>query len=115
MEPSPARDSPCYLWTGVLNNPSEEDIETLSNLEAKELVIDREVAPSTGTPHLHIYLNLHQKRRLSGMKKIHPEVHWEHVRSRQATIDYCSKGEVLVTRLQKIPKKKVLSQAIELL
>lgn len=105
-------DAPRFRWTGVLNNYSEEELATLSNLEGKELVIDKEVGEE-GTPHLHIYVNLHKKLRLSQMKALSPRAHWEGVKDRQHCIDYCSKGEVVVKRVLSQVAKRELGDAIE--
>jgi len=48
-------------WTLVINNYTDEQVNALVNISeevAKELVVDKEVAPETGTPHLHVYLSL---------------------------------------------------------
>lgn len=42
------------LWTGVLNNYTDEELTSLTQLDCLELVIDKEVGEE-GTPHLHIY------------------------------------------------------------
>lgn len=46
------------------------------------------------------------------MKQLHPRVHWEHVKSRQKCIAYCSKGEVVVKRLRETVCRE-LDAAIE--
>lgn len=87
------------MWTGVLNNYTEEDLDMLTHLDCPELLIDKEVGEE-GTPHLHIYLHLDRKKRLSQMKELHERIHWEHVKSRSKCIAYCSKGDVVVKRLR---------------
>lgn len=100
-------DNPKVQWFMTLNNPTEEELEKLLSLppeEAEELVVDREVGEKEGTPHLHAYIHWRQRKRLSQMKAILPRAHWEGVRSRPNTIDYVSKGEVLVRRLRQAPQ-----------
>lgn len=89
-------------WFMTLNNFTQAELETLQALtpeEAPELVVDEEVGEE-GTPHLHAYIHWAEKRRLSQMKTFLPRAHWEGVRSRPHTIDYVSKGKVLVRRLR---------------
>lgn len=66
---------------------------------AKELVVDEEVGEE-GTPHLHIFLSLVSKKRLSQMKELVPRAHWEKVKARKNCIDYCSKGKVVFSKLK---------------
>lgn len=98
-------------WTGVLNNYTDEELNAVAALDCPELVVDKEVGEE-GTPHLHIYLKLAKKRRLTHLKKLVPRAHWEKVKSREDCIRYCSKGEVVVSRLLADPKKSRLSDAL---
>lgn len=78
-----------------------------------ELVIGREAAPTTGTPHLHVYIRLAKKERLSGMKRLLEGAHWEPVKSREQCIEYCMKdGDVVVNELSSKPHANELSEAI---
>lgn len=91
------QDTRRYRWYATINNFTEEDIESLKSVDHRELVVGKETAPSTGTPHLHVYIALHQKKRLSQMKKICARAHWEAVQDRKRCIEYCMKdGEVVV-------------------
>lgn len=47
------------------------------------------------------------------MKRLQERAHWEVVRDRAACIEYCSKGEVVVSRLLKKPSRPKLSDAID--
>lgn len=62
------------------------------------MVADKEVGKQ-GTPHLHVYIRLKTKKRLSAMKEMHGEAHWEPVKDRKACIAYCSKGETFVNKV----------------
>nr|WQA30151.1 MAG: rep protein [Cressdnaviricota sp.] len=99
-------------WTGVLNNYTEDELSALTQLDCPELVIDKEVGKE-GTPHLHIYLKLEKKARLTKLKDLCPRAHWEVVHDREATIRYCSKGDVVVSRLIAPVARKRLSAALE--
>lgn len=92
-----AQDNPRYRWYATINNFTEADIESLKSADHRELVVGKETAPSTGTPHLHVYIALHQRKRLAQMKQLVEGAHWEPVKDRKKCIEYCTKdGEVLV-------------------
>lgn len=105
------------MWTGVLNNPSEDETSTLLELYpdvAKELVVAREVGEE-GTPHLHVYLSLASRKRLVQMKKISPRAHWEHVKSRTNCIQYCKKGGNILCDYSKCTRSNALHDALQTL
>lgn len=81
-----ARGPRGMFWTGVLNNYSEDDINALSQLDCRELVIAKEVGKETQTPHLHIYIRFEKRQYMSHLKTIHPTAHWELVRDRARCI-----------------------------
>lgn len=91
-----ARDVARFRWYATINNYEAEDIDSLSNLPHKELVIGKEEAPTTGTPHLHVYISLERKERLSYMKSVCCRAHWEPVKDRSKCIEYCTKDGVIV-------------------
>nr|QJQ37741.1 replication-associated protein [Cressdnaviricota sp.] len=78
------------------------------------MVIDKEVG-SEGTPHLHLFLHLEKPEYLSYLKKVCERAHWEPVKNRGKCIEYCSKGEVVVSRLLEQPRKRQLSDAVQCL
>lgn len=45
-----------YAWCFTLNNYTDEEIRRLESLECERLVVGKEVAPTTGTPHLQGYI-----------------------------------------------------------
>jgi len=63
-----------HNWCFTLNNPTEDDEATISNLwtEAKctYVVFGRETAPTTGTPHLQGFVVFPRKLRFRGVKRI---------------------------------------------
>lgn len=65
----PPRDSPCFMWTGVLNNPTEAETQALLDIQqlAKEIVVDSEIGEKEGTHHNHIYVSMKAKQRLASM------------------------------------------------
>lgn len=96
------------MWTGVLNNYTETDIETFKNLDVVEILVGAEEAPTTGTPHLHIYIRFQGQQYLSALKKICERAHWEPVRNRAKSIEYCRKdGKVVVEKLLSVEKKEL--------
>lgn len=106
-------DNARYRWYATINNFSEEDVEKLQATTHKELVIGKEEAPTTGTPHLHVYIALVKKLRLAQMKELCGTAHWEPVRDRAKCIEYCTKcGDVLVNELLNGPKSRELDEAI---
>lgn len=63
-------------WCFVLNNYTEEDLKAIVALHETEkisfLIIGKELAPSTGTPHLQAYLETTTRMLGSALKKIMP-------------------------------------------
>lgn len=61
-------------WTITLNNYTEDEVKTFDQVvaqgKANYLCYQKEVAPSTGTPHLQAYIALAKRARLTGVKKL---------------------------------------------
>lgn len=49
-------------WFFTLNNWVPSDLIILQNLECDYMIYCFEVAPSTGTPHLHVYMEFKEKQ-----------------------------------------------------
>lgn len=101
------------MWTGVLNNPTEAEVEEVLKMypdQAKELVVDKEVGEE-GTPHLHIFASMVTKKRLAQMKSLITRAHWEKVKSRSHCIEYCSKGEVIFSQLKTVRGNRLAAAA----
>lgn len=86
-------------WSATLNNYSNENLEYLQSLHGdmhlRYIIIGKEIAPSTGTPHLQIYLETNKKITLKGLKNLLNvrELHLEMSRgSADQNIAYCKKG-----------------------
>lgn len=82
----------CKHWVFTVNNytEGEERLEWLKDYDY--CVAGEEVAPDTGTKHLQGYVCFTQRKRLTALKKLHKEAHWEQCRGtpKQAS-DYCKK------------------------
>jgi len=93
MDENPKERSRAWVFT--LNNYDENDINTLSTLECSYIIYGKEVAPSTGTPHLQGYIYFTHARRHSALKKL---LKWWIKAAKGAPDqqkDYCSKdGDV---------------------
>jgi hypothetical protein len=48
----------------TINNYTDEHIDALNGIDCKYIVYGREVAPTTGTPHLHAFIIFHNARSL---------------------------------------------------
>ena len=57
----------CFVFT--LNNYTDESLIVLDELDCKYLIYGKEVAPSTGTPHLQGYVSFPSPRSLSSVRK----------------------------------------------
>ena len=83
---------------GTLNNPKdgpEETLERLHNLSKAAYTVGQLEKGTQGTVHLQFTITLSVNKRLSAMKKIHSEVHWELTRS-QAADRYCQKSDTRI-------------------
>lgn len=82
--PSPPR-SPLYkAWSLTIFNPTDQQYEVLRtwNEMCDELVVCREIAPTTGSLHLHVYVAFPQRKRMEAVKKlIGQDVHCKFVKA----------------------------------
>lgn len=82
-----------YCWT--LNNYTDEEVESIKKTECRYIIFGKEIAPSTGTPHLQGYVYFDEKKT---MKAIHKLKGWERTALTEAKGDdkqnkaYCSKS-----------------------
>jgi len=91
-------------WYFTINNYSPEDVQILQNLECDYITYGYEVAPTTGTPHLHVYVEFDRKRMWSYVRSVIPErsskleVRWG---TQQQMIEYCQEEGNFIERGQK--------------
>lgn len=64
-------------WVYTLSNYTDEELEALRSLEAKVHWAGREIAPTTGTPHLQGYIRFEKPCRLSWWKNNFKRAHVE--------------------------------------
>lgn len=85
-----------YLVT--LNNPTDEELQLIQTIMAnqeknlKYAVIGHEIAPTTGTPHIHVYFHFVNQHSFSSIKKKFPRARIDTCRgSPQQVSQYCKK------------------------
>jgi len=84
-------------FTFTLNNYNDDNIAALAALPCTYLCYAKEVAPSTGTPHLQGYVVFKSAKRVTGVAKLIPGAHIEIAKgTTQQSVDYCSKSADLV-------------------
>ena len=96
-------------WLVTINNPSNEEIDELIEFKGcKYKVIARELAPSTGTSHIHALICLTCNARASKLKKALPRAHLDLVRGTfdQAYNYVIKEGAVIYENGEK-PKKQL--------
>jgi len=90
--PAPASQS--RRWVFTLFNYTQDDEVALKTVPSTYMVYGKEIAPDTGSPHLQGFIIFEKPKRLSALKKIHPQAHWESAKAdSQRAADYCKKGE----------------------
>lgn len=107
-------------WCFTHNNYSQADIDSLVSKadSTKYLVFGREVAPTTGTPHLQGYVYFEAPKRLSWLRNHFISCHYEIARgSHEDASNYCKKEgdfeEFGSFPSSTGPKKKFLDLIIE--
>jgi len=80
-------------WCFTFNNYTEEDLEVLK-AKGDYGIIGRELAPTTGTPHLQGYIHWKNKMRLSTLRKINKKISWRAAKGSAAQNKiYCTKED----------------------
>lgn len=88
-----------YIFT--LNNYTPEQELVLQDLDVKYIIYGREIAPTTGTPHLQGYFYLHHAKTFKSTKKFVgiDSIHLEQAKgSPQSNKKYCSKDANVFTK-----------------
>ncbi len=81
-------------WCFTLNNPEKSDISSLiSFADQKDQYLFQEETGEEGTPHLQGMFLLKNKIAFSTLKTKFPKIHWEPMRNKKASIEYCKKAE----------------------
>ncbi|KAH7817467.1 putative replication-associated protein [Monocercomonoides exilis] len=76
----------------TLNNFTPEEYQALLDVRCKYMIIGKEKAPSTGTPHLHVFIQLENPRSFDAMKALCPRADIEvPKKGAKACIDYIKK------------------------
>lgn len=81
-------------WLFTLNNWSEEEAQALRDHaeQVTYLVFGREVAPTTGTPHLQGFIVYPAMKRLTACRHLLPRAHWTAANGTSIQCaDYCKK------------------------
>lgn len=92
-KPRPKRQGAAVKWVFTLNNWTQEEFDILKNVGSKILIIGKEVAPTTGTPHLQGYIEFKKKERPKELIKI-DRIHWEIAKgTRESNLAYCTKQD----------------------
>lgn len=88
-------------WIFTYNNYPEDAVETMEN-RFKELnilyIIGKEIAPTTGTPHLQGYFESEKRIRPTEALKLDKKIHYETAKgTREENLRYCSKDKKYIT------------------
>jgi len=85
-------------WCFTLNNYTDLHLSVLDSFPCSYIIYGKEVAPTTGTPHLQGYVQLEKKLRLGGLTKL-LQANWLVAKgSPDQNITYCSKEGDVYTR-----------------
>jgi len=79
-------------WLFTINNWTDEDVARMDTLPAKYVIFGKEIAPSTGTPHLQCYVVFESAKTRSAVSRLLPRAFLLAARgSHSDNIRYCSK------------------------
>lgn len=87
MKQTTNKNPQCRKWQGTLNHPSEHGYtreefikKCLSIKNIEYIAFSEEIAPTTQTPHFHVFLYRSSGMYFNALKKLIPECHWENVK-----------------------------------
>lgn len=83
-------------WVFTLNNPTQNDIDTINTIFSKEKYVYQKERGEQGTEHLQGYIELTNARTFASMKKSLPTAHIEICKNSKASILYCQKEETRI-------------------
>lgn len=88
-------EKPSKTWMYTLNNYTDEEIESIKDLSCSRHLCGKEVAPTTGTPHLQGRITFKTAKRLFGVKKLIKRANWRP--ALYANCDYEAKdGDIII-------------------
>jgi len=76
-----------FTW----NNYTDDSIDFIKSLPCKYVVVGKEIAPTTGTPHLQGFISWSSPRSLASTIKSLPGCHVEVAKTSEEAIAYCKK------------------------
>jgi hypothetical protein len=82
-------------WCFTFNNYTPEQFESIKGIASKYLIVGKETAPETGTPHLQGYICFKNAKTLTAIKALFPDetVHLEPAKGNSLqNYEYCTKG-----------------------
>lgn len=83
-------------WFLTINNHEDKDIKSLKDLKTEYCIIADEVAPTTGTPHVHCYVRLKNGATWNSLKKKFATANIQLAKGNDKQNQrYCSKEKVL--------------------
>jgi len=103
----------CRKWMTAYNNYTEDDYKRMEEFFTKKgwtYVIGKEIAPTTGTPHLQVFVQHKNAIQLNLLKEHFPKTRWLKANgSAYANLKYCSKEDKdcltnITDKKTKIPK-----------
>lgn len=94
-------------WCFTLNNYTDAECESIQAWEVKRIAVGKEVAPTTGTPHLQGFVCFKSTYRLSALKKLLPRANWHPLKAEYAADhawNYCVKENPWFMRDNRSPQ-----------
>jgi len=82
-------------WRFTLNNWTNSEFEKIKKWQyVRYIVVGREIAPTTGTPHLQGYVEWNNERKFDVIRKINPRISWRTCNATAAANrKYCTKED----------------------
>lgn len=92
VAPSSSSTEQSRRWFITLNNYTADELEQLKRVEAKYILLAKEVGQG-GTPHIQGVISFCTNKRRSALQRINPRIHWERVIDFEAAVNYCLKED----------------------
>lgn len=87
-------------FIGTWNNYTQEDWNTMEGyfkVHCTKFTMGKEVASTTGTPHIQFAGTFKNPRSFKNLKQTFPKCHWEQAKNPIATQNYCKKDNNFIT------------------